>query len=214
MGYKLYYFDVRYYAEPIRLMLTAAGKDFEEINWTMDEWLAGKKKESPTGKAPWLEVDGRVIPESFAIYRFLANRYGFAGKDEFEKARVDWSADFFRETTFPSWEFFRVKAGRLPGDPDKIYQEKALPALKTAYDQVQKLLEESGSGFIVPSGLTWADLYLAENVRHANAMDDNFAGMFPFAIEYEKRVRSHPSIKDYCETRKNLRTSYCTVPGK
>uniref|UniRef100_A0AC34R797 Glutathione S-transferase n=1 Tax=Panagrolaimus sp. JU765 TaxID=591449 RepID=A0AC34R797_9BILA len=194
MGYKLYYFDVRYYAEPIRLMLTAAGKDFEEINWTMDEWLAGKKKESPTGKAPWLEVDDR--------------------KDEFEKARVDWSADFFRETALPSWEFFRVKAGRLPGYPDKIYQEKALPALKTAYDQVKKLLEESGSGFIVPSGLTWADLYLAENVRHANAMDDNFAGMFPFAIEYEKRVRSHPSIKDYCETRKNLRTSYCTVPGK
>ena len=32
--------------------------------------------ESPFGKAPWLEVDGKVIANSTAIARFIARRTG------------------------------------------------------------------------------------------------------------------------------------------
>jgi len=45
--------------------------------------------EYPWEVLPVLEVDGHVISQSAAIGRFLARRFGFAGKDEFQDALCD-----------------------------------------------------------------------------------------------------------------------------
>uniref|UniRef100_A0AC34RRA4 Glutathione S-transferase n=1 Tax=Panagrolaimus sp. JU765 TaxID=591449 RepID=A0AC34RRA4_9BILA len=214
MVYKLYYFDVRYYGETARMLLTAAGEKFEDVTWNLEEWQNQRKKESPTGKAPWLEVDGHVIPESFAIYRFLANRFGYAGKDEFEKALalVDSTADFFREGIKSTWDYFLVNCGWKEGDKDKLYKEGLVPALDAVFAYVKKQVDKSGSGFIAPSGLTWVDLFIAENVMlYLDGVPD-FEKNYPFAVEYQKRVHSYPKIKDYAESRKNVRTGYVVPP--
>ena len=42
---------------------------------------------------PVLEVDGKVLAQSFTIARFLAKEHGLAGKDSFEQAEADMYVD-------------------------------------------------------------------------------------------------------------------------
>ena len=42
---------------------------------------------------PVLEVDGKMISQSNAIARYLARKYGIAGKDEWEQAQADMYVD-------------------------------------------------------------------------------------------------------------------------
>lgn len=97
MNYKLVYFDVRGRAEPIRMLLHHEGIPFEDVRFPGDQWPAYKPSklyaldhkfqsfdrsldstclEAPLGKAPWLEVDGRKLPETDAICRYLACKFG------------------------------------------------------------------------------------------------------------------------------------------
>jgi len=43
----------------------------------------------PWGNVPVLEVDGKVIAQSFAIIRYLANKLNLYGTDTFECAKID-----------------------------------------------------------------------------------------------------------------------------
>uniref|UniRef100_A0AC34R6Z5 Glutathione S-transferase n=1 Tax=Panagrolaimus sp. JU765 TaxID=591449 RepID=A0AC34R6Z5_9BILA len=201
MVYKLYYFDFRGLGETARLLFHAAGQEFEDVRFNPEQWPE-YKAQSPTGKAPFLEVDGHTIVESFAIYRFLANRFGYAGKDEFEKALVDSTADFFRNATTDTRMYLIVTAGRAEGDKDALYKEKFLPALEKTFPYIEQVLKKSGSGFIAPSGLTWADLFIVESLTTMLNLAPQVAEKYPFVADYKKRVHEHPKIKDYVASRK------------
>ena len=43
----------------------------------------------PLGKMPILEVDSQIIPQSFAINRYLAHEFGFYGNSNVERAKID-----------------------------------------------------------------------------------------------------------------------------
>lgn len=43
----------------------------------------------PFGKLPVLEVNGNVVGQSIAIARYLANKAGLAGNDEWESLMID-----------------------------------------------------------------------------------------------------------------------------
>lgn len=43
----------------------------------------------PFGMLPVLEVDGKQICQSMAIARYLANEFGLAGRDNWEKLKCD-----------------------------------------------------------------------------------------------------------------------------
>eukprot|EP01112_Ceratiomyxa_fruticulosa_P007365 TRINITY_DN1907_c0_g1_i1.p1 TRINITY_DN1907_c0_g1~~TRINITY_DN1907_c0_g1_i1.p1 ORF type:complete len:204 (+),score=39.16 TRINITY_DN1907_c0_g1_i1:96-707(+) len=91
-SYKLAYFDGRGLAEISRLLFTLAGVPFEDIRFSAEgekkEWNQAKP-DYPFEKIPQLTVDGHKIPQSKAIERFLARRFGFFGSNELETARVD-----------------------------------------------------------------------------------------------------------------------------
>uniref|UniRef100_A0A914QC33 glutathione transferase n=1 Tax=Panagrolaimus davidi TaxID=227884 RepID=A0A914QC33_9BILA len=93
---KIFYFDARGLAEPSRLILHFANIEFEDIRINNEEWPAIKST-TKTGKIPYLEFDGHLIVESYAMHRFLARKYGLAGKDEFEQAKVDGIADIAKD---------------------------------------------------------------------------------------------------------------------
>lgn len=54
--YKLYYFNAKGRAEPIRLIFAAAGQKYEDIRFERDEWPQHKPK-SPTGQSPFIEIN-------------------------------------------------------------------------------------------------------------------------------------------------------------
>lgn len=48
---------------------------------------------TPFGQVPVLEVDGQVLAQSNTIARYLARKYGLAGKNDWEQALADMYAD-------------------------------------------------------------------------------------------------------------------------
>lgn len=73
--YKLLYFPGRGKGEMIRQILTVAKQDFEDVRISMMDWDLHKEK-MPYHQLPVLEEDGKQLPQSFAIARYLARKYG------------------------------------------------------------------------------------------------------------------------------------------
>jgi hypothetical protein len=53
--YKLFYFNARGRAEPIRFIFAASGNTFEDVRFERDQWPQ-YKLQSPSGQCPFLEV--------------------------------------------------------------------------------------------------------------------------------------------------------------
>ena len=90
--YKLYYFEGRGLAELSRLIFAIAGQKYEDVRIPKDKWPEMKPK-APFAQAPYLEViDGSDIStysQSRSIARYLAKKFGLAGKNDEETAIID-----------------------------------------------------------------------------------------------------------------------------
>ncbi|KAI1700930.1 glutathione S-transferase 1 [Ditylenchus destructor] len=194
--YKLTYFDFRGLGETARFILHYADVDFEDNRITKEEWEAIKPT-MPYEQLPVLEVDGIKIPQSVAIYRFLARRFGLAGKTDIESALldsiVDLQKDFFHE--IGSW--FPVAAGRKEGDKDKLYKEIFVPAAERYFPRLVKLLNESGSGFFAKSGVSWVDFFLANTSLTIKNFAPEMLDKYPELKDHFERVHALPQLQPY-----------------
>lgn len=90
--YKLYYFNLRGRAEIIRLVFAAAGQKYEDIRFPRDKWPEYKPK-APFGQCPYMEIteggNTFTMAQSIAIARYLAKKFGFAGKNDNEAGLID-----------------------------------------------------------------------------------------------------------------------------
>uniref|UniRef100_A0A914DBV9 glutathione transferase n=1 Tax=Acrobeloides nanus TaxID=290746 RepID=A0A914DBV9_9BILA len=113
--YKISYFDARSLGEPVRLILKYANVPFEDDRIPKDQWPT-RKLGMPYNQIPVLWVDGIPLAQSYAIYRFLAKKYGLAGKDDFESAQIDEIADFHKDVTAELSQYLYKKLGFVPGN--------------------------------------------------------------------------------------------------
>ena len=86
--YKLIYFDVPGKGEAIRMILSYGEIPFEDKRIQMGDWPK-LKPTTPLGQLPLLEVDGKAIPQSTAICRYLASIVKLDGKDAKENLALD-----------------------------------------------------------------------------------------------------------------------------
>ncbi|KAK0395160.1 hypothetical protein QR680_001147 [Steinernema hermaphroditum] len=199
-SYKLTYFPIRGLAEPARLLFALSGTEFDDNRIEQDAWPS-LKPNTPFGQLPILEFDGKVLAQSFAIYRYLANEFGFAGKCNFEKAIVDMIADSQKDVGVEVREYFRVAAGMAEGDPAKLYEEKVKPAVSRQFPLLVKYLKESGSGFFVKSGVTWVDLLISEQLSTFKNFQPDILNEYPELEKHIETVRALPQLKAYIEKR-------------
>lgn len=95
--YKLIYFNARGKAEPIRLLFAEANVPYEDIRVDQKDWPEMKPSiliainalnfickiykakndfsEMPFGQLPVLDIDGKVLPQSRAMIKYLAREY-------------------------------------------------------------------------------------------------------------------------------------------
>ncbi|KAH7716773.1 GST-5 protein [Aphelenchoides avenae] len=201
-SYKIVYFDGRGAAETARLLLAHEGIDFEDVRVQHADWPGEHKAKTPFGQLPYLEVDGKQLPESYAINRYLARKFGLAGKDEWEQAWVDAMADFFKDVLLEMRPYFAAVHGHGPGDKDKLHDELFKPGMEKLLPQVEKFLKESGSGYLVKSGYTWVDFLYAEALT---TLENTVPGSVTKNKEvwaFKERVHNIPKIKDYVANRK------------
>lgn len=92
-SYKLVYFDSRGRAEPTRWVFAYAGVNYEDYRIKKEDW-ATLKPNAPFGQLPYLEVDGKALPQSLTIARYAARQNGLGGKDDWEAAQADAIVDY------------------------------------------------------------------------------------------------------------------------
>uniref|UniRef100_A0A914EBX8 glutathione transferase n=1 Tax=Acrobeloides nanus TaxID=290746 RepID=A0A914EBX8_9BILA len=203
--YKLQYFDLRGLGEPIRLILHYVGQDFEEerLDYFSDEWLEFKEK-TPYGHLPILLVDGVPIAECRAIGRYLGKKFNLLGKTDLEAAQLDSIADFFLEFFMEARPYLFVLFG-LPykeNDKEKLYNELWVPKSAETFPRLEKILKESGSGFLSKDGISWVDFFVAAlNYTINKNLPETFRN-FPEIKKHVEKIHGLPELQEYLGKRK------------
>ncbi|EFO91316.1 hypothetical protein CRE_11848 [Caenorhabditis remanei] len=202
-SYKLTYFDVRGLAEASRLLFHLAGVPFEDKRITFGDGSWEKLKDStPFGQIPVLSVDGFEIPQSAAILRYLAKKFGFAGKTPEEQAWADAIVDQFKDF-FGAFRQLIVaqRGGKSAEEIEKITSEVVKPAQESYFKILNGILEKNKSGFLVGNGITFADLVIAENIESLEKFGFFNASEQPKLSALREKVYTQPSLKSYLASR-------------
>ncbi|XP_054285188.1 glutathione S-transferase-like [Macrosteles quadrilineatus] len=196
--YKLTYFNLKGICEPIRFLLEILEADYEEVRMEFGDWPA-KKAETPFGKVPLLEVDGKLMHQSLAIERYLGRLAGLTGADAWEDAQIDIMADTITDFRVPIPMYMWEPNEELKNTRKATFVKETLPFFLKKFDNIVK---ENG-GYLANKKLSWADILFAaltEYVSYAVDVQDVTDG-YPNLKALRDKVYSLPQIKKYLAKR-------------
>ncbi|CAI5441664.1 unnamed protein product [Caenorhabditis angaria] len=197
--YKLTYFDGRGLADVSRQLFALANVKFEDIRVSHETW-ATIKNDAPFGQLPVLETKtGLKIPQSLAIARYLANKFGFSGKTEEEKALTDAFADQFKDFYVEIKTYYYSKLGFMNHDPEEEKTKVLIPARDKFFKILLKYLKHSKSGYLVDSGVTFADLIICDNMRTLLKWWPEYTKEYPEIQEWYNKVDNIPAIRQHIQ---------------
>ena len=168
---KLVYFNGRGLAETSRLLLALNKVDYEDfryplkvIDWkthNMEKVEFTKDKESgkllhSLNKLPFLEVNGKVIPQSKAIERYIASKYNMMGDNLEEAGRIDSICECVRD--FKD-EYQKVR--KLPDEEKELGMDQWFS--KTLVEKMillDNLLGHEDAKYAVGTKISLADIVL------------------------------------------------------
>uniref|UniRef100_A0A6M2DNK0 glutathione transferase n=1 Tax=Xenopsylla cheopis TaxID=163159 RepID=A0A6M2DNK0_XENCH len=164
-AFKLTYFPVKALGEPLRMLMSYGGDDFEDYRFKIEDWPSIKPT-MPFGQVPVLEWDGHKVNQSVALARFLGKKYGLGGSDDFENLEIDAIVDTIHD--------FRAKLAASHYETDEAAKEKkyqqiladVIPYYLDKLDAVAK----ANNGHLALKKLTWADFAWAGMIDYMNAM--------------------------------------------
>nr|QVK45606.1 glutathione S transferase [Brachionus paranguensis] len=199
--YKLYYFNFRARGELIRLIFAAAGQQYEDVRFEREQWPEYKPK-SPLGQAPYLEVieNGKTfqLAQSLTIARYLARKFDLAGKGPEEQSEAEMYADqvldLLNEMVKIHFEKDETRKAELS---KKLFGETIQNTLKAFESKIAK----NGSGYLVSSGLTWADIFLADFLGWLGDKKDALISQFPAVKALDEKILNHPKISEWIAKR-------------
>nr|UOU03287.1 glutathione S-transferase sigma 1-1 [Brachionus rubens] len=199
--YKLYYFNLKGRAELARLIFAAAGQQYEDIRFEREQWPEYKQK-SPLGQAPYLEVidNGKTfqLGQSITIARYLARKFGLAGKGDEEQAEVESYGDQISDIVDNLIKIHFESDETKKLEMRKKFLEETLPSgLKVLEGKVV----QNGSGFLAASGLTWADLYLISILDWIYDYSKTVLDSFQHLKKLEENIRGHARISEWLAKR-------------
>jgi len=170
-----------------------ADADFEDARLDRDQWMEMKGR-TPFGQVPVLEVDGVQLAQSQAIGRYVARLNGMAGKDDMEQAFADMHVDHVKDLMIAGRHSYTEK------DPEKQKEFNAkyvADVLAPTIKKLEETLAKNGSGYLIGSDITWADLayynfFTYSTEKMAEVMKDA-----PLLKGLVERIGNHPNIKKY-----------------
>ncbi|VDM81904.1 unnamed protein product [Strongylus vulgaris] len=198
--YKLTYFGVRGVAETARQIFALAGQDFEDVRVSQEEF-APIKPNTPFGQLPVLDIDGQQIAQSMAICRYLARKFGFAGKSPIDEAIVDSLADQYTDYRVEIKPWFYPAVGIKEGNVEQLKKDVLLPAREKFLAILTKFLKKNSSGFLVGDSVTWVDLLIAEHSSLMLHLVPEFLEGYPEVKAHMEKIHKIPNVKKWIETR-------------
>nr|KAG5699875.1 hypothetical protein BaRGS_034649 [Batillaria attramentaria] len=198
---KFFYFDARGRGEVCRLVLALAGKEYEDIRWTREQWQEGTyKADAPFGQAPYIDIDGKKYGQSSAIATYLAKEFGLYGKSNVDALRIDEVVQLHGDVMQVLIKGFTEQDETKKAELGKKLVEEELPKF---FGFFQKLLRENGTGVFVGKELTLADLYVYDLMFSLKKLRDfDAAAKYPELKTLQEKVESNPRLKAYLDNRK------------
>ncbi|KAK9506982.1 hypothetical protein O3M35_008821 [Rhynocoris fuscipes] len=198
--YKLTYFDVKGLAEPIRMLLSYMGKEFEDNRFTADKWPELKSK-TIFGKVPMLQIDDKVVCETTAICRYLAVEAGLTGKNDWDNLQVDMIAGTVMDIHFEIVTFYREQDPKKKEELRLKMINETVPYYFSKYEERAKK-----TGYIAINTLTWADIFF---LTYTECID-GLVGIksldnYPALLALKEKVYNLPGIKQWIQKRPNTR---------
>jgi glutathione S-transferase len=201
-SYELIYFGVHGRAEPIRLLLTLAGRSWKAVDVARDQWGAMKPR-MPLGQMPVLvehdDAGSRTIPQSQAILRHLARTLGLAGHTEAETLAADVAAETALDAG-SGYGALLYGAGR----GDRAAWEKHFTEVWPVHGKrLAALLERAPdpAGFFAGTAPTWGDLVAFQVLHATQAMWPTSLDAFPTLKGFHDRVAALPALRSYLAAR-------------
>jgi len=197
-NYKLVYFDAKGRAEPIRFLFAYAGVPYEDQRLPRDQWPA-LKPSSPMGQVPYLEFDGKKLGQSVAIMRYLANKFGLAGDNDFERAQADAFLDGIGDLRSNMRPLHRsIMGGESEEQKKELKNKFKTDSLVPFLDKYEKFLSTNGSGHLVGQKMSWADIVLGEMLASMEERwDKELLSGHPKLAALQKSVFENPGIQKY-----------------
>ncbi|XP_022080237.1 S-crystallin 4-like [Acanthaster planci] len=195
-SYKVVYFQGRGYAEPTRMLLALAGQEFEDVRYSREEW-SQHKAEAPMQQLPYLEVDGKIIPQSRAMHGFVAREFGFNGANNEETTKIDVINAILEDIRIPlSKIFYEQDEEKKKEGLAKFYAETTPKFFKA----LEKMLVDNngGDGFLVGSKISRADIFFYVSMEF---LDQNEVKKYPRLVALMERVAKDPKIAAYLAKR-------------
>jgi glutathione S-transferase len=197
--YTLTYFDMRGRAEPVRLVLSYVGADFEDRGISADDWPA-MKPTTPLGQIPVLVEHGpsgdRAIPQTMAIMRHLARSHGIDGKTEEERT----AADVAIETALDLRNALNTLRFSPAWQDDGAKQKFARETAPVHLGRLVKLLGERS--WFASAEPTHADLYVFDVLERHTAVWPDILSAQPSLGAFQARVAALPQLRDYLAKRR------------
>ena len=202
--YKLYYFNSRGKAEIVRQLFALAGQKYEDVRYEQEEWKAAKAKlNAPFGQLPVLSIDGQLFSQSVSIARYLAEKFGFAGKTDLEKLRADMvvhcTEDFAQALFKALFESDEAKKATLV---KKLLDEDIKTNL-TNFENIAKQ-NKGGNGYFVGDSITWADIAFTHFVDYIAMLGQEVPAIlsaYPKVKSIYETVHKNPKIADWIAKR-------------
>ncbi|KZC09849.1 PREDICTED: glutathione S-transferase-like [Dufourea novaeangliae] len=194
--YKLTYFPVAALGEPIRFLFNYGGVEFEDNRFDRDDWPK-LKQEMPFGQVPVLEIDGKKYPQSVAISRYLAKKFGVLGKDDLEALQVDATVDTIHDLRAKMAASHYETKEDIKADKRKVAEELVPYYLERLDAQVK-----NNGGHFVGGALTWADLTFVALLDYLNFMwGSDLIEKYENLKQLKEKVINLPAIKSWIEKR-------------
>ncbi|KAF9997417.1 hypothetical protein BGZ80_010525 [Entomortierella chlamydospora] len=211
------YFPLHGYGAATRVILAASGAKFSNVVPT--DWAA-EKPHTPFGVMPLLReisADGKTtinIAESDAIERYLAEKFGMAGDNAFERTVVNSYVNNSNDLMHHIYmKFFTVKDPALKAEAKEQLLNGPI-AVWIKYNE-QHLAANGSNGHYIGDKITIADIkaaHMVEVIRGVkeDAITDESA---PALLKVKTTIDSIPSVKAWRATdefktfsERNLRT--------
>jgi len=207
--YKLYYFDIRGLAEPIRLAFAQAGVPFEDVRIKHEDWPQWKEK-MPFGQCPVLEVDGKQLTQSMTILRYIAHKHGLEADNDWDRAVGDELAT--------SWLDMYTRSAGAWSEPDKeekkkkflqVIEEFVKPRLKIVDERLSHNKEH---GFIAGNKPTWSDFAVYNTLTMIKDFLKVPLDAYPHVNKFVHTIEALPKVKEWHTKHPNAQFSVFPSP--
>jgi len=198
---KLTYFAGRGLAEFPRLVLAAAGVQYEDNRIESPAELK-EKGVLPFGQIPILEVDGQIIAQSVAIARYIARKHHLYGADDNEAVKVDQILDAITDFRAKAQPYRDLPDGEAKDKKKAEYQASILPVWLKYFEN---WLAKHNTQYFAGNQISIADIRAFDSLwtldQPAHFPGSVTAEHYPHLKALFDRVASHERIAKWVNER-------------